>query len=109
MSQNPKKTPTAYERELAIAANRPIGYHRRIADRVLTMGNLISRYKAIVKKGEVLDTEFLKSTWPGYAEDLKIIEQINEEVRSLDPSITGTDIIEILKFVRRDIAARRAQ
>ncbi len=56
-----------------------------------------------------MDTEFLKSTWPGYAEDLKIIEQINEEVRSLDPSITGTDIIEILKFVRRDIAARRAQ
>jgi hypothetical protein len=84
----------------ATVASRAPGFHQAIANQFLSMEPTISVYRTLVRKGQLLDIEFLEGDWPDYRADIISLEKVYDEIKKLDPSLTPLDLSEVLRIVR---------
>ncbi len=88
--------------ELDLMASRLPGFYREIADRVMTMEDIITPYRVLLRKVDS-ENEFLESTWPDYETDQKMLLEIYRKIIAIDNSIIGDEVAQILGLVRARI------
>ena len=86
--------------ERALEASRAPDFYRKVAHLVLQMDEFVAPYKEILAKGKALNTEFLESTWPGYHDDVRTLYELERKVRTLEPTLTGDELLKIFDLVR---------
>jgi hypothetical protein len=64
------------------------------------MDHIVQPYMAVVAKGKALNIEFLEHEWPGYYEDRKTLYELEGKIRTLEPTLTGDEMVKIFALVR---------
>lgn len=108
MARNPSfpAVPPSLQKELDLEASRAPDFLGRIADRILQLDDVCEKYVQIVEKGKQLDIEFLEGSWPDYDKDVETLNWINRQVRNIDPTVTGNEMVKIFALVRERSARK---
>ena len=110
MARNPKypAVPPSFQKELDLEASRAPDFLGRIADRILQLDDVCEKYVQIDEKQKQLDIEFLRGSWPDYDKDLETLNWIHRQVRNIDPTVTGNEMVKIFALVRERLAATQS-